>query len=769
MKAERTPRTTLILHGHFYQPPRENPRTGIIDIQDTATPYDDWNENIWACCYRANAHSRYLAGSQIACIRNNYAYISFNFGPTLLSWISEHHPETLERIIEADKDSVERLGHGNAIAQGYNHTILPLDRPEDAEMEIVWGLNVFRSWFGRDSEGFWCPECAINPTVVDLLAKHGVKFVILSPWQAESVENEKGEMVALGDKPAPTDRPFILTGPKGGQIAAFFYDPDLASGISFGHFLRNADTLYDTLLKSKQATGVSLIHAATDGEVYGHHEPYGDMALAALVQKVIEHDDFTFSNYGAYLAEHPAMLHATLRPGEDGKGCSWSCSHGVSRWYKDCGCHTGGEDSWNQKWRTPMRDAFNLAHASVMSFAKKKITEITGEEEPYKVLYRFASVPSLQETMPEYIDGLHKRYDFPETEDITLARVSEMVLFSMYSFTSCGWFFNDISGIEPRQDIAYALHSMELLSSLGGEDVLPSFLKIMSEAKCNVPAGMTGKDIAEEEASRKAGTLEALQYFWYATKFTVSGKLRWGRFTLESSNGETFRIKDTYGSTYLGTVKEAKSTKRTLWMETEDTANGKPAITVIRRDSFTPKMRSVLSALASTSLNIFTRSQCQQLADTLDNYQDFAKTSKYVATDKVESKAIGLSFSALGSLIRSGTFIENMDEKNPFMRITRFLARYQRSAEKKRTQEYMDVFLDGVCGYLEKEGKEGNVPDSFLCALTAFIHSVSSYGVDISLTRLQETCYPFFLSKKLTPAMKALSDELNFSEVLVRA
>ena len=529
----------LILHGHFYQPPRENPRTGLIDLQETASPYDDWNENIWNSCYRANAHSRYLdVNGAISSIDNNYRSISFNFGPTLLAWMQEKHPETVRSIIEADKDSVRRLGHGNAIAQGFNHTILPLDDPKDAELEIVWALDVFEKWFGRKSEGFWCPECAINPTVIDLLASHGIKFVILSPWQCKAVEDGQGKMVPLAGNPAPCDKPYLLTGPQGGRIAAFFYQPDLASGISFGHYLQSADHLYQHLVELKQQTGMNLIHTATDGEIYGHHEPYGDMALCALIKKVEAGDEFIMTNYGAFLADHPATLRAELLPGEAGKGTSWSCSHGVSRWYKDCGCHTGGEEGWNQKWRTPLRDAFNQVHRKVMGLADQ-LSRKTTSKGIYDMLEHYAQVPCKLSAISDFIASLG-----PDARQSghQIAMLSEMVLYSMYSFTSCGWFFNDLGGIEPRQDIAYALHSLELYQALGGEDLHPLFYRILNQAKCNVAKDGTGKTIAQSEDAALKGPVEATLFYSYGTILGSENLPEdYGKFHLtDSGNGELF-------------------------------------------------------------------------------------------------------------------------------------------------------------------------------------------------------------------------------------
>jgi alpha-amylase/alpha-mannosidase (GH57 family) len=392
-------KTALILHGHFYQPPRENPLVDLIAKQASAKPYHNWNEKIHDDCYRANAFSRYLdTYARVKDIVNNYKYISFNFGPTLLNWLEKYHKGTYEKILEADKSSIERVGYGNAIAQSYNHTILPLSNARDVETQIRWGIEDFSSRFNREPEGMWLPETAISKDVVTQLAKAKISFVILSPWQCKAIETKEGEFKNVDANEIPYWEPFILEGTDNSTISAFFYYPDLASSISFGHMLRDADAMYNTLLKMKSNNQAPLIHTATDGEIYGHHEPFGDMALAALVRKVEENDSFYFTNYSAYLAQNKPTKRAILHDGEEKKGTSWSCSHGVSRWYKDCGCHTGGEIGWNQKWRTPLRAAFENLAAKIDKIYDQKIEQIfKGKVDSIELLNGYSSVISKRE------------------------------------------------------------------------------------------------------------------------------------------------------------------------------------------------------------------------------------------------------------------------------------------------------------------------------------------------------------------------------------
>ena len=552
---ENTERTALILHGHFYQPPRENPFTGIIEKQVSASPYMDWNERIYHDCYEANAHSRYLSpSSRIISLTNNYSYISFNFGHTLLSWLQEYHPAVHEMIVQADRDSIARLGHGNAMAQSFNHTILPLDKPEDARLQIMWGVEDFISRYGRTPEGMWLPECGVNDKVIDMLAEAGIRFVVLSPWQCRAVEDEKGRMMPLAGKPAPYWEPYILTGSNGGEIAAFFYHPGLAEAISFGHALRSADNLYRMLFDIKENEGRPLIHTATDGEIYGHHEPYGDMALAALIRKVEERDDFIFDNYASFLEKNPAVKHAELHQGEEGKGTSWSCSHGVSRWYKDCGCHTGGENGWNQAWRTPLRNALKNLGEKLDSVLTEEIRRIFGGGVKAEEILTLAGKEFIGElSMKEFIDELHKKYSFASSYDVELAHLLSGIKNKHFSFTSCGFFFSDISGIEPRQDIKYALYAIRMFQPYSQGDLLFPFLSELRNAKSNIKAQGDGMNIAQEEMKGLPGEAEASLYFFLNRMLArkEDWKDSYGRFLLAHMDIDDA---DNYSSDIIDTV-----------------------------------------------------------------------------------------------------------------------------------------------------------------------------------------------------------------------
>lgn len=537
-------KNNLILHGHFYQPPRENPETGLVPLQESAKPFHDWNYRITKECYGANSFSRYLNyDGRIEDITNNYEYLSFNFGPTLMNWLKANAPNVYRRIIEADKISMERnAGHGNAIAQGYNHTILPLDTPLDAELQIQWGLKDFESHFNRKSEGIWLPETAVNYNIIDILISKKIKFIILSPWQAEAIQTEDSEEWQLmGDQPVPSWRSYRIERDSG-SIAVFFYNNILAQGISFGHYLRDAKTLYTRLTRLHSSRDAShLIHTATDGEIYGHHEPFGDMGLAALIKKIKDDDKFTLTNYGYYLEQHPPVFRAKLKQGEENKGTSWSCFHGVSRWYKDCGCNTGGQEGWNQKWRTPVRVAYETLSNNLSSIYNTEIKTIS-KTDPETILKEYINVLTKKESKKNFAERILGTKNNTKNR-IKLYKLLEGQKFRMYTFTSCGWFFSELSGIEPVQNLKYAYRAIEIYSEFTDDNIENNFISILEEAKSNIKG--TGKDIYLSIKPGYSGGLEAAINFLIQNRSVKNTENKnYGNFSLISLNENKINIID---------------------------------------------------------------------------------------------------------------------------------------------------------------------------------------------------------------------------------
>ncbi len=754
-KIEKT--TDLILHGHFYQPPRENPRTGIIGKQLSASPYPDWNERIYSDCYNANVHSRYLSGvRRILSMTNNYEYISFNFGPTLLSWLKRKHPETHSLIIEADKKSIERLGHGNAMAQSFNHTILPLCTEAEARAQIVWGLKDFALRFGREAEGMWLPETGINPMVIDLLSEYGLKFVILSPWQCKSVENEKGEMVELNGKSAPYGKPFILTGEKGGTISAFFYNPSLAEGISFGHLLRDADNLYARLLTIKREEEQELIHTATDGEIYGHHEPYGDMALAALIKKVHERSDFNLTNYASFLEKHPAVLHAQLHDGEESKGTSWSCVHGVSRWYKDCGCHTGGDESWNQKWRTPLRMAFDNLGRKIDTCLQREIERIfSGKLEPQQLVEMFGPVISNLTSMEEFLNDIHSQYPFDQKERTTIASLLLGMQYRHFAYTSCGWFFSDLAGLEPRQNIVYALMAVDLYKGFCKEgNLLESLLGDLKLAKSNRKQDGDGEDLALEDLDILPGEIEATLYFVLNRRIALKedqrdhyGFFKLEKFDFKDEKTQVLEISNQFSLVrYQCTVLDPAPGKSelTYTLSLRDMRNGEIESHFIDSEDIPPRMRDELFKLIDNGICRLESFEIKRIAREIHHYAALAKATPYLPMGSLYQENIGSCLRAMKSLFRYGTLPLWEEFKESFIILIGFFVKYTKPTDRDIIQR----LFDSEMAYLAEKIQAYGLYDKNIHFILEFLQIVREHSFQPDLTHIQHAVYPFLNGDK---------------------
>src|SRR5262245_60308306 len=366
----------ICIHGHFYQPPRENAWLEFIEVQDSAYPFHDWNERVTAECYGPNGQSRILDGDgNIERIANNYSRISFNFGPTLLAWLAEKEPEVYRSILEADKESQSRFsGHGSAIAQSYSHSILPLSNPRDKYTQVLWGIRDFEFRFGRYPEGMWLPETAVDLETLDVLAELGIKFTILSPYQAKTVRRPRGRLRrdVNGGRIDPSV-PYRVRLPSGRRIAVFFYDGPISQAIAFEHLLESGDTFASRLLSAFSDTRQwpQIVHIATDGETYGHHHKKGEMALAYALHHIESNNLAKLTNYAEYLERHPPTHQAEIW-----ERTAWSCAHGVDRWTRNCGCNSGGHPGWNQEWRTPLRDTLDWLRDSITPRFEQKASEV---------------------------------------------------------------------------------------------------------------------------------------------------------------------------------------------------------------------------------------------------------------------------------------------------------------------------------------------------------------------------------------------------------
>jgi alpha-amylase/alpha-mannosidase (GH57 family) len=507
LPVKTSPQGYVVIHGHFYQPPRENPWIEQIEVETSAHPYHDWNTRITAECYRPNEAARVYDGQRrILDIVNNYEHLSFNFGPTLLSWLEDQAPETYEKILEADRLSLAALGHGNALAQAYNHVILPLANPRDRETQIIWGLEDFQQRFRRPAAAMWLPETAVNYPTLGSLADQGMKFIILSPYQAKRVRPlAGGDWQAVQGHTLDTTQAYRCFLPEGKgrrskprHLEVFFYNGDVAADLSFGDLLQDSYRLAERLVEefSPGRFRPQILHVATDGENYGHHKKFGELALAHVISVALPQKGFKLTNYAAFLELAPPKLEVELYLGPEGQGSSWSCAHGVGRWQENCGCSTGGLPTWNQRWRAPLRESFDF-----LSKRLAALFEIEGQKyfrDPWAA--RNAYIQVLLDRSQPVLAEFFSRQGVPnltERDWMPALKLLEMQRHALLMYTSCGWFFADLSGLETLQVIKYAARALQLGQGFTAEPLEEPFLKILERGISNIPEEGSGRTIYE--------------------------------------------------------------------------------------------------------------------------------------------------------------------------------------------------------------------------------------------------------------------------------
>ncbi|HZS27102.1 MAG TPA: DUF3536 domain-containing protein [Candidatus Angelobacter sp.] len=475
----------VCIHAHFYQPPRENPWIEAVERQESAYPYHDWNERINSECYAPNSASRILDGAgHIRQIVNNYGRISFNFGPTLLSWMEEKSPDTYARILKSDQESQKRFsGHGSAMAQGYNHMILPLANERDKYTQARWGVRDFQHRFGRAPEGMWLPETAVDIPTLEVLAACGVKFTVLAPHQAGRVRKIGGRSWkdVHGGRIDPT-RAYLIKLPSGAKLNLFFYDGPISQAVAFEHLLNSGENFAKRLESgfSDKRNWPQLMHIATDGETYGHHHKHGDMALAYALDGIDADEQVNLINYGEFLEKFPPTHEVQII-----ENTSWSCSHGVERWKSDCGCNSGRQ-GWNQAWRGPLRAALDFLRDSVAPLFESKAAPLLHDPWAARNDYIDVILNRSPETFWVFFEK-HSRRQLSAEETVLVLKLLEMQRHAMLMYTSCGWFFDELSGIETVQVVQYAARVLQLAKETAGEDLEPEFLKRLAEAKSNLP------------------------------------------------------------------------------------------------------------------------------------------------------------------------------------------------------------------------------------------------------------------------------------------
>jgi alpha-amylase/alpha-mannosidase (GH57 family) len=489
----------VCIHGHFYQPPRENPFTGEVPEQPTAAPWHDWNARITEESYAANARARIL-GSEGEVLNeiDNYQRISFDFGPTLLSWLEKGDPDTYRAVIDADAASARHFGgHGSAMAQAYNHTILPLSNPRDKVTQVRWGIADFEHRFGRAPEGMWLPETAVDNDSLDVLAREGIRFTVLSPYQAAEIETADGSWAEVRDGSIDTRNPFQVELEHGRTITVFFYDGPLSREIAFERLLEDGNALAARLLGSIGDPGDDprLAHVATDGETYGHHHRHGEMALAVALEAIEASSQATLTNYAEYMTAHPPTRKA--RVAED---TSWSCAHGLERWRSDCGCKTGREPTGHQLWREPLRSALDWLRDELIEPFETRGGDLLLD--PWQARDDYIAIV-LGEPPDRFLSD-HARPGFDDAGRQRALGLLEIQEHAMLMYTSCGWFFDDISGLEAVFVLRHAGRVCELAREHIGVDLEPEFLARLEKAPSNLE-GVNGRVVYEREVSPFVG------------------------------------------------------------------------------------------------------------------------------------------------------------------------------------------------------------------------------------------------------------------------
>jgi alpha-amylase/alpha-mannosidase (GH57 family) len=508
----------VCIHGHFYQPPRENPWLETVETQDTAAPYHDWNERICAECYAPNGAARIVnTKNRIIRIVNNYARISFNFGPTLLSWLKENAPRTYRMVLEGERRTRKRFdGRSSAMAQVYNHVIMPLASRRDRTTQIRWGIADYESHYGAPPEGMWLPETAIDADSLELLAQHGIKFTLLAPHQCKRIRalKEGADWTDTPDASVDTTRPYLVRFDSGVSIAVFFYNGPASRAIAFEGLLNSGENLAARLKAGfKDNAQPQLVSVATDGESYGHHHKHGEMALAYALCLLEKDKTVKLTNYASFLEQFPPEYEC-----EVADNTSWSCVHGVERWRSDCGCHVG-TPGFNQAWRAPLRLALDGLRDAVASLTEQEGGQLFRDVWAARDAYIQVVLDRGAESVARFLLA-QQSHPLSAAERVRALELMEMQRHAQLMYTSCGWFFDDISGIETVQIIAYAARVVQLARQVFGEQaepLEPAFLARLAEARSNVAAESDGAQIY-----RKCVAAKMLQLEQVAAHYAIS-------------------------------------------------------------------------------------------------------------------------------------------------------------------------------------------------------------------------------------------------------
>jgi hypothetical protein len=521
----------LVVHGHFYQPPRENPWTDEVPREPGATPFHDWNARIHAECYRANAYARIVvSANRVKELVNNYDRLTFDFGPTLARWLERHDPQADRRIREGDANQCQRLGQGGGIAQVWAHPITPLLSPRDRQTQIAWGLHDFRRRFGRDAEGIWLPETAVDTATLEALIDAQIRYTILAPEQIAAVRRPGKEWVPVTPNTVDTGRLYRWFHPDGSgrSIALAIFDGPVSRDLAFGTASRDAGTFLAAVRSAGErssAEGRRLVLAASDGELYGHHKKFADLTLAYATHVAAGSAGVEITNLASFLERQPPTWEAQLHTGPEGEGTAWSCSHGVGRWRRHCGCAMDASRGWSQAWRGPLREALDLLRDRAADFFADAGGDLFLDPWQARDAYgEFVDAPA--DIRVRFLKSLGRgslRRGHGAERALGLMEMQRSLLL-MYA--SCGWFFDDIAGVESTIDLRRAAHAVDVWRALGGRPPESAFLDVLAKGKSNEPALGNGADVFRRACQARVTPAHAIARAAFATLASRPATLR---------------------------------------------------------------------------------------------------------------------------------------------------------------------------------------------------------------------------------------------------
>lgn len=749
----------LIIHGHFHQPPRENPSTGEVPKDNVVVPYLNWNEKIYNSTYKANAFSRYLSPSgKIISINNNYRHISFNFSPTLLNWIKEKHPTFLSYLIDADKYSLDKLGHGNAIAESFSHTILPLDEKEDARIEIEWGLRHFENTFGRKAEGFWLPDMAVNKDIIDFLVTSGIKFIILSPRQVGLILDMNGKI--MPEEKVNTSEPFYVEGRKE-RIAAFFYNDKLSEDVGYKGLLKSADKLLERIRKEKEKN--YLVQIVTDGEAFGHLEPYGDMALSALEKKVLSSNDIEFTNYGKYLDHFEIKKTAVLTYREGSKDKPFSSFHIIRK----------DEEKTRFRWKENYRQSLNILNKGIKDIISKEVISLfSGRLYPSQFFTLSSDFVTKKENADTFFSRMKEEYSLKDEEKEKLLKLIWARVYMNYAFTSASFANVVLDTPETRLSIKNACYAVSLLQNYQEKDILLPFFEELRKIKSELTDGM---QIAESQLKGLSGEVEAVIFFYLNRIFATEEEfeMRYGKFALI---GEDFSVNKDSQLSIVDTESLEEFRFRilsssgfelgmSLYLTEESSYSHIQRHKRVTYDDIPPLILSYAASWIDNTMNQVTYNELSGMSRSLTHYSLIVRNRLYMPMETELLENLGIAIKIVKSFfVMTRMGILNSDEMTKIGVILDFINKNGRKSERSVICQVLSAKARSIA----KEIRDGSLDNTRARMIIALLSLARSHGFEPESTDLQDVVYRYYtgeLELQIDPELgKKVFSELNFEE-----